>query len=211
MEMPKEIVELKNDLIWTRYYVDQYKKLFLQNEKRLDLLNNTAPSFFINIERMFWNDMIISVARLMDPYEQGKNKNLSLEILIKIAKENNWSFESQISNLIEKAREKSKSVISHRMKQVAHRDLPTAMREITVNQVRINEIEEALSFAEQALNVVYSNLTNSTLNWSLISGTDVDALIDYLKMGEIYKELTEKEFDSRKDDELRRNSKYYDA
>lgn len=209
--MPKEIVELKNDLIWTRYYVDQYKKLFLQNEKRLDLLNNTAPSFFINIERMFWNDMIISVARLMDPYEQGKNKNLSLEILIKIAKENNWSFESQISNLIEKAREKSKSVISHRMKQVAHRDLPTAMREITVNQVRINEIEEALSFAEQALNVVYSNLTNSTLNWSLISGTDVDALIDYLKMGEIYKELTEKEFDSRKDDELRRNSKYYDA
>lgn len=211
MEVPIEIEELKNDLIWTKHYVNQYKQLFLYNKKRLALLNETGSTFFRVLQRMFWDEMIISVARLMDPHEQGKNKNLSLQIIINLAEENNWHFKSEISDLIGKARKESDAVIIHRMKRVAHRDLPTAKKEVTIDQVGIKEIENSLSFAGQALNVVYLNLTNSTWTWNLISGDDVDSLISYLKMGIIYQELSEKELDWRKDDELRRNSKYYDA
>jgi hypothetical protein len=65
MDVPKEIDELKDDLVWAKHYVNQYKKLYLSGQKRINLLNDTAPGFFREIQRMFWNEMIISVARLV--------------------------------------------------------------------------------------------------------------------------------------------------
>jgi hypothetical protein len=214
MDMPKEIDELKNDLVWAKHYVNQYKKLFLNGQKRIDFLNETAPGFFRDIQRMYWNEMVISVARLMDPYEQGrqgKYKNLSLQILTKLAKENQWVFEPEITDLIDKARKISEPAIIQRMKRVAHRDLPTAMKRVTLDKVGINEIEEALSLAGKALNVVYWNLTDSSWSWDLIVGHDAGELIHYLKLAVIYKELNEKEKDWMKENELWRSSKYYDA
>jgi len=214
MNVPEEIEELRKDLIWAKHYVNQYKKLFLNGEKRIDLLNETAPGFFRDIQRMFWNEMIISVARLMDPYEQGrqgKHKNLSLQILTKLSKENKWTFEPEISDLINKARKLSEPAIARRMKRVAHRDLPTAMKNVILDKVGINEIEEALSLAGQALNVVYLNLTDSSWSWDYVTGHDVGELIHYLKLAVIYNELTEKENNWVKEDKLRRSSKYYEA
>lgn len=211
MEVPKEVDELKNDLIWTQHYINQYKKLFLQNEKRLNLLNKTARGFFRDLQRMFWDEMIISVARLMDPYEQGKNKNLSLQTLIALAKENNWEFEPEISELVYQARKLSEPVIMHRMKRVAHRDLPTALKKVSIDKFGIKELEDALVIAGQALNVIYSNLTDSTWSWSLVPEHDVDALIHHLKLGMVYQEWSDEERDWIKDNELRRKSEYYDA
>lgn len=211
MDIPEEVEELRKDLIWAKHYVNQYKKLFLNGQKRLDLLNDTAPRFFQDIQRMFWDEMIVSVSRLMDPHNQGKHKNLSLQILTKLAKENNWNFGSDISDLIDKARKKSEPVIAQRMKRVAHRDLPTAMREVVLDKVGINEIEEALSLAGQALNTVYEKLTDSTWSWDLVSGHDADTLIHYLQLAAIYKELNKEEQDWMKKAELWEKSKYYDA
>jgi hypothetical protein len=211
MEVPKEVDELKDDLVWAKHYVNQYKKLFLHNQKRLDLLNETAPNFFRDIQRMFWDEMTISVARLMDPHVQGSNKNLSLKILLKLAKDNQWNFESEIADLVEKARNKAESVINRRMKLIAHRDLPTAMGEVELDSIGIAEIEETLSLAGQALNVIYVELTGGAWVWDLILVHDADELMYYLKLAMIYKEKTEKEQDWQKDSELWHNSKYYDA
>ena len=211
MEVPEEVDELNNDLIWTKHYVNQYKKLFLQNDKRLSLLNKTARGFFRDIQRMLWDEMIISVARLMDPYEQGKHRNLSLQTLIVLAKENDWEFESEISDLVIKARKLSEPVIMHRMKRIAHRDLPTAMKKVSIDKLGIKELDDSLTLAGQALNVIYSNLTDSIWSWNLVPEHDVDALIHYLKLGVVYQEWNNEERDWIRDNELQRKSEYYGA
>jgi hypothetical protein len=211
MDVPKEVEELSNDLIWAKNYVNQYKKLFLYNQKRRDLLNDVARSFFRNLQRMYWDEMTISVARLMDPHMQKGNKNLALDLLTKLAEENGWGCEREVSDLIEKAREKAKPVISRRMKLTAHRDLPTAMKKVVLKKVGIAEIEEALSLAGQALNIIYLKIAGKELSWDFVSGHDVDALVNYLKLAVAYKELSTREQDWVKDNELRRNSKYYEA
>lgn len=214
MDVPKEIDELKDDLVWAKHYVNQYKKLYLSGQKRINLLNDTAPGFFREIQRMFWNEMIISVTRLMDPFEQGgqvKHKNLSLQILPKLARDNGWAFESEIVELIEKARKVSQPAIKQRMKRIAHRDLPTAMKKVTLDKVGINEIEEALALAGKAINVIYLNLTDSTWSWDLVAGHDAGELIHYLKLAVIYREMIKDEKDWIKEDELWRSSEYYEA
>ena len=47
MEIPQEVEELRKDLIWARHYLNQYKKLFLSGQKRIDMLNEVAPRFFV--------------------------------------------------------------------------------------------------------------------------------------------------------------------
>jgi hypothetical protein len=211
MDVPKEVDELKDDLVWTRYYLNQYKKLFLHNKKRTDLLNITAPGFFRMIQLMFWDEMIVSVARLMDPHIQRTNKNLSLGILLKLAQEHEWNFTDELNDLIDRAKKKAEPVITRRMKLTAHRDLPTAMGEVELDKFGIEEIEIILDLAGQALNLIYLNVTGGTWSWNLVTGHDADELIHYLKLAVIYEDLTEKEQSWLKDAELQRNSEYYTA
>ncbi len=89
MDIPPEIEIPKNDLIWARQYYNQYKKLFMVSQIRLELLNKTAPEFFRLLQEMFWNQMILSLARLTDPRKNGSNENLSAFILLKLDEENN--------------------------------------------------------------------------------------------------------------------------
>lgn len=211
MSVPKEIDELKDDLVWAKHYVNQYKKLFISGQKRIDLLNEIAPGFFRDIQIMFWDEMTISVARLLDPHIQRSNKNLSLKILLKLAKDHQWSFEPELIELIDKAQKKADRVITRRMKLTAHRDLPTAMGDVELDNIGIDEIEETISLAGQALNIVYLNLTDATWSWDLVTGHDAGELVHYLKLAVIYKELNEKENDWADADKLWRSSEYYDA
>ena len=211
MEVPKEVDELKDDLVWTKHYVDEYKKLFLHSQKRIDLLNHTAPGFFRDVQIMFWDIMTVGVARLMDPHIQRSNRNLSLDILLKLAKENRWEFEFELKNLIEKAKKKAAPIITRRMKVTAHRDLPTAMGDVVLDKVGIDEIEETLELAGKALNLIYFNLTEGTWSWSLVTGHDSNELVHYLKLAVIYKDLNEKEQDWQREAELWRGSEFFDA
>ncbi len=104
MDIPPEIEILTNDLIWARYYYNEYKKLYAVSELRVSLLNEIAPSFFRLIQDMLWDQMILSLARLTDPYVKGSNRNLSAHVLQKLATENHWSFTGEISNLLKRSR-----------------------------------------------------------------------------------------------------------
>jgi hypothetical protein len=71
------------------------------------------------IQLMFWDEMIVSVARLMDPHIQRTNKNLSLGILLKLAQEHEWNFTDELNDLIDRAKKKAEPVITRRMKLTA--------------------------------------------------------------------------------------------
>ena len=211
MDIPEEIEILRNDIVWARHYLNQYKKLYLHNQSRIDLLNEVAPNFFRDIQRILWDEMIISVAKLADPHTQKRNRNLSLRILSELAKENNWEFGFELDNLINEAIEKAKPIIKRRMKHTAHRDLPTALGQATLEKVNINEIDEVLILAGKALNLVYQKLSNYMWSWDLVSGHDANELVYYLKLAVISKDLQKEEKDWKKESELWNNSRYFNA
>ena len=211
MEIPQEVEELRKDLIWARHYLNQYKKLILSGQKRIDKLNEVAPRFFRDLQMIYWDEMIICVAKLMDPHVQGSHKNLSLNILSKLAQENQWAFQNEIDILVDEIIQKAKPIIKRRMKLTAHRDLPTAMGKAVLEDVKIDEIDDVLTLAGEALNIIYLKLKDTTWSWDLISGHDAGELVHYLKYAIIYKDLIEDEQDWVKKSELWQNSRYYNA
>lgn len=215
MEIPKEVDILRDDLVWVRHYYNQYKKLFMSGELRLELLNKTAPGFFILLQGMLWDQMIIRLARLTDSYRKGSDENLSMDILSKLAEQNGWSFSDEMKELLKEAKDIVKSVRKRRNKTIAHRDLSTAMSEGAISSpelaVSLDQINKALSILEKAMNLVYENLAQATQTWNLIQSHDVDEVIYYLKRAMIYKDLEDAEQDWLKHPTLWQNSKYRDA
>ncbi|MCC6603957.1 MAG: hypothetical protein IT327_12140 [Anaerolineae bacterium] len=190
ISIPREVEQLKDDLVWARHFYNQYQKLFGVGPKRIELLNEIAPSFFRDIQRLLWDQLIIGIGRLTDPHEQGKNRNLSLHILTKLAQENKWEFEAEINAKVEETCEAAKTIRTWRMKKVAHRDLPTAMSKgATLDSVNLAQVDRVLSSAGNAINLVYLSLTDTSWSWNLISSHDADELIHYMKLAAIYKDL----------------------
>src|SRR5208283_1085084 len=97
MDIPPEVEILKNDLIWARHSYNQYKKLYMANRLRIQLLNEVAPGFFRLIQAMFWEQMVVNLSRLTGSYQSGPNTNLSIQILPVLANENNWGFANEIN------------------------------------------------------------------------------------------------------------------
>jgi hypothetical protein len=210
--LPQEVEQLKDDLIWARHFYNQYQKLFGVGTKRIELLNEIAPSFFRDVQRLLWDQLIISVGRLTDPHEQGNHKNLSLHILTKLAQENRWEFVEELNAKVEEACTEAKTIRVWRMKKVAHRDLNTALlKGATLDSVDITQVDKVLSLAGNAINIIYYSLTDTSWSWDLVSSQDADALIYYLKAATIYNDLELKSEEPLRFSEERMTSRFRDA
>ena len=186
--VPEEVEKLKNDLIWLRHTYNQYLNLFVGNEVRIKLINETAPHFFNDIQRLLWHHMILGVSRLTDEHKQGKNKNLSIKILLYLAKENEWSFYEELELKVNKAIKSSETLRNWRMKYVAHKDYDVAMNDTkALGDLKLEYVDKALTDIGRALNLVYCELNDSSWSWNLIQSQNVDVLIHHLKLATIYK------------------------
>ena len=64
----------------------EYRKLYAVSPERVALLNRTAPFFFVTAERVFWEDILLHLARLTDPPKSAGKPNLSIMSLLKIGR-----------------------------------------------------------------------------------------------------------------------------
>ena len=65
--------------------IDQYKLIFNDSPRRIDMLRNTADSFFYFYKEYFWRRMFIDVSRITDAPGIGKNKNLTISLYEELA------------------------------------------------------------------------------------------------------------------------------
>ena len=211
-DVPVEVDKLREELIWVKYYFEQYKKLYVGNELRIELLNRVASHFFSMVQRLLWYQVIIGIGRLTDQYKQGSNKNLSIAVLLILAERFEWDFADELQRLVSESLAVAKPIRIWRRKVVAHRDLPTALSNVEkLERVRIEQIEATLTAIGRALNLVYEKLRNMAWGWDMVSSHDVDALIHHLKLALIYQEKIDSARDWWQATDDWENSKYKNA
>ena len=85
-EIRLEYEQLENEVIWLHLKWEFYLQLFGVDEKRIELLNTTAPQFFGVRQDTMFDNLLISISRLTDPPKTGephkKRESLSLLRLV---------------------------------------------------------------------------------------------------------------------------------
>jgi hypothetical protein len=126
----------------------EYEQLY-GDEKLVRLLNDTAPFLFWLIQNTFYDDLILSLARLLDPARTLGNENMSLCYLIDLLKTNqHCKLASRLETRLEKIKTDAKPIVLHRKKRIAHNGRAEAITDKqTLPGVSWNIIKKAIGDA----------------------------------------------------------------
>lgn len=172
---------LHNEVTWLHAKWLEYRKLYAQSEKRIDLLNETAAFFFRVVQDVLWEDVLLHIARLTDPRKQGPFENLTLCRLPEAVPDQ--CLAKELRELVKNALDRSQFARQWRNKRLAHSDLSLAIdaKAAPLPGVSRQHVENALSCFRRILNrLQVSYLDGEVAYQHFLTNEDADALVHHL-------------------------------
>jgi hypothetical protein len=193
------IAKLNNSIIWAKYDFLQHQRAFLGSKREIHakIIQATAPDFFRQLNGLLWDRMILSLSKLTDSYDDGRNKSLSMGYLVHVASQTQMKCSSELGTLFQECQLRTKEIRKYRSKVVAHKDLSTAF--YSTLAIQIAEIELAFNAIERMMNVFHLERSETTWSFDLGGAKDIGALFYFLEKGLIYDALIDRRNDWRLD------------
>lgn len=153
--MDIRISKLFDNWVHFKTKVMEFETLFSDDKSIMDLRNNLLPDFFIDLNEFYWENFLITIARLLDNHKQGQNLNLTLYTLAEVLKEQDKEEWKALENKINNLKKEYKDIIDYRRKHLAHYDLDysTGAKDFGTS----THIDEVHKFLESMLETI--NLT----------------------------------------------------
>lgn len=145
---------LWKELLWLNIKWREYVELFGTNPSRIEVLDRAAGRFFIVVEITLWEDTLLHIARLTDSSETGSKKNLTIQKLPSLIRED--GFKKELSKLNDVAVKKADFCKDWRNRYIAHRDLELAMQKgvILLKSASRSQVQEVLDSLSNVLNAL---------------------------------------------------------
>jgi hypothetical protein len=177
---------LHDDFYWLQSKWQEYVELYGKRET-VQLLNAAAPSFAYLLDGVFWEDILLHLARLTDSETTGRGRgmkrNLTFNALPALCPDP--SFRNELQQLVAAAVDASAYARDWRNRRLAHRDLPLAMG--TAKPLATStrkDVDAALEALHRVLEAVYARYYDSTLRREVaLSGRGAERLLSVLRDG----------------------------
>lgn len=162
---------------------NEFVSLFGTNPERIDLLNRAAAHFFRTVQDSLWERTLLKIARITDPAQTGKKRNLSLHSLPNAITSPAMKATVQLS--IENALLKCEFARDWRNRHIAHADFSLALEESAqpLAVASRERVRAALQSIEDVLNSISIPLLDSTTRFGSMtlmnSGEDLIYLLDF--------------------------------
>lgn len=152
--------QLIKDYLNLRLIWDEFNRLFSDDQKNIEAMNNVAPGFFRMVQDMMIESIIMGLSRMTDDAKIGKHYNLSLfQLLCVPHSELEGAFE-EITTLVATARASVETARHWRDKRTAHRDLVHHHATFTIGY---NELRDGIKAIHTVLNQVSIIAWNETI------------------------------------------------
>ena len=179
--------ELRNQVIHVHMHWAMITELVKGKERRTLLISTGGP-FFMEVHRVFVDDVILRLSRLTDPAQQGRERQKNLSLYALLDDISDPSLKSKIQNLIEKAKKKIAPLKEHRHKRIAHFDLNVALNYPSFSLPLINDqsVDEALAAVGEVLGQLLDEYegTSTIHEWvPLDTVSKIEGLLYYLEDG----------------------------
>lgn len=124
-ELGTQFYRLWEEFLWLGMKWAEYTTLFDARPNRLDLLNKAAPTFFWMVEIVFWEGILLDIARLTDPPLSMGKKNLTIQNLPGLVEDP--EIKTVLEKLVNIANTKVEFCRDWRNRRIAHNDLDLAI------------------------------------------------------------------------------------
>ena len=186
-ELPTKIEKIyegiDKDVTWLHGKWKIYRQLYGTSQENIDLLNYSASTVFRVLQRVLYNDILLSLSRLTDPKTSFNKENRSLELLIsRIDSSKHENLVSSMKVMLKVLRDQCEPFRIQRNKKIAHTDLDTALKVRSIPGVSRKQIGDALSTLSDLMNE-YNNyfFGKPTLYEHFWMKADGDTLIQILQ------------------------------
>jgi AbiU2 len=151
---------LEHDLTWMHWRWKQLKILFGDKPSRAELLNQSAPFFFYLVQRVFFEDTLLGIARLVSGEKSAGHEVLTIRRLEKLV---NDQIRPEVSTLIGRAKDAAKFALDYRNNLIAHRNLALSLHKNnqTLPEATREQVEAALGALRDVLNCVEGHYCNA--------------------------------------------------
>lgn len=187
--------ELRSEITWLHGRWLTYCELFEESPRRIDLLNESAGTFFCIIRGVLLDEVQVCLSKLTDPASSGKHKNLSLEQLqSKLVKYGDGTLVKECREILDKTHIQCQVFRVRRHKELAHLDLLTALKQLPQPLPGISRqmIEDALQSIRDYMNAIEGHYNGSEFGYEhFILNDGSDALLATLRAGLRYEELVQ--------------------
>lgn len=179
--------ELRREVSWLHQKWNRYLTLFAKEEPRIDLMNDTAPAFFSQLQHQLVDDVLLHISRLAGPGKSLGKDNLALARLPDLLPD--AVLQSEVSEKLKTLSGLSEFAKDHRHRRLAHRDLALAMKAVDERPLETatrERVEHVLVEIRSVMNTVLVYFKESLVRYELTIGAlgDVDSLLHYLKLGQ---------------------------
>lgn len=187
--------ELRSEITWLHGRWLTYRELFAENPRRIELLNESAGTFFYIIQDVLLDEVQVCLSKLTDPASSGKHENLSLEQLqSQLQQYGHAALTTKCRLLLKKIHDQCQVFRIRRHKILAHLDLSTAMKQLSqpLPSVSRQMIENALETIRDYMNAIEAHYNDSEWGYDdFILNHGSEALLATLRAGLRYEELVQ--------------------
>lgn len=185
----REVYEtLQSELVWIHGRWKIYRQLFGSNSLRIDLLNETAGTFFSQLQRLWADYVVLEICRLCDPIQTTKSgpENLVMRQIPNLL--DRQEHDDLVRNLIEIQGQIDvaiKPLRVRRNKKIAHNDLGCSLysKETPIPGVSRKMIEDCLHLLRQYMNATGMYFGEPEMAYEAFAMTsDGELLLYKLKM-----------------------------
>jgi hypothetical protein len=155
--------EIWKEVAWLHLKWSDYVELYGKRKSRLDLLNKAARRFFRLLQDIYWEDILLHIARLTDNPKSAGKDTLTIQRFPQFIEDEDLLV--NIQSKIEVAIVKSQFCRDWRNRHIAHRDLELVLNKETVEPLKSAsrlKVKEAIYSLGDALNTLSKYFKDST-------------------------------------------------
>jgi AbiU2 len=176
---------LTNEVAWVHAKWAQYQQLYTRSSEQITLLNEVARHFFGIIQDTLLEDIILHLARLIDPPQSVGKDNLTLCRLPALIA--NAQLATEVTDLVKATQSACESARVWRNRRLAHRDLGLVLATATepLPAISYATINAALTAMAAVLNCLEGHYWDSDTDYEhvLTEGGEADSMVYYLSEG----------------------------
>jgi hypothetical protein len=158
---------------------------FYSDKISFNVLNAVAPTIFARIQMAIIEKIILGIAKLLDPSNQGRYRNITLNTLIDEIDSDKIELKHLLNEKIKSLKESSVEIVDLRNKIVAHSDYARAGETTIVYKgAAYDQVQEIISKISEFLGILRLGVgKDSTLYIGNGNGLElVNKLEDYCKI-----------------------------